>query len=210
MVRILIMFLLALAVRTSSAGETIVCLGDSLTAGRGLSQEEAYPALVEQLAHQDHHDWTLINAGISGDTSADGLHRLAWVLKVKPDLIFVALGANDGLRGMPVAQTTSNLEGIVDACTKASVRVALAGMKLPKNYGAEYRAAFAAIFAPIAAGRHLAFMPFLLQDVGGIPSLNQADGIHPTLAGQRIIATHVYAFLQSALQAQTPASGATK
>jgi acyl-CoA thioesterase I len=178
---------------------TIVCLGDSITAGLGLSEEEAYPALVQGLARQDGRDWRLVNAGVSGDTTAGGLRRIDWLVKGSPDLVLVALGANDGLRGLPVAVSKANLLAIVERLRAAKVRVALAGMYLPMNYGEDYRTAFAALFPAVATEDHLPLLPFLLEGVGGKAELNQADGIHPTAAGQRLIATHVYAFLKSAL-----------
>jgi acyl-CoA thioesterase-1 len=183
---------------------TIVCLGDSITAGRGLSEEEAYPALVQGLARQDGLDWRVVNAGVSGDTTAGGLRRVDWLIKGSPDLVLIALGANDGLRGLPVAASSANLRAIIDRLRAAKVRVALAGMLLPMNYGEDYRSAFAAIFPALAAECHLPLLPFLLEGVGGKAELNQADGIHPTAAGQRLIAAHVYAFLRSALATAGP------
>lgn len=183
---------------------TIVCLGDSITAGLGLSEEEAYPALVQGLARADGLDWRLVNAGVSGDTTAGGLRRVAWLVKGSPDLVLVALGANDGLRGLPVAVSRANLLAIIDRLRAAKVQVALAGMVLPMNYGEDYRTAFAALFPALAAEHHLPLLPFLLEGVGGKPELNQADGIHPTAAGQRLIAAHVYAFLRSTLAVGGP------
>jgi acyl-CoA thioesterase-1 len=175
---------------------TIVCLGDSLTAGRGLDEADAYPALVQELAHADHLAWTVVNAGVSGDTSAGGLRRLGWTLKARPDWLFVALGANDGLRGQPPEETRRNLDAICAQAVAAGTRVALAGMILPANYGAEHRAAFAALFPAIAAERKLPLLPFLLAGVAGKAELNQADGIHPTAEGQHLVARTVYAFLK--------------
>jgi acyl-CoA thioesterase-1 len=183
---------------------TIVCLGDSLTAGRGLDEAQAYPALVQELAHRDGLDWTLVNAGVSGDTTAGGLRRVAWLTRAKPDLAFVALGANDGLRGLPLDQTRANLAAICDRFQAAGVRVALAGMLLPANYGEPYRDDFAKLFPALAAERKLPLMEFLLKDVGGKAELNQADGIHPTAEGQRMIAANVYAFLKPLLAERRP------
>ena len=196
MLRLLLLVLLAALLGAPLSAATVVCLGDSLTAGRGLDEAEAYPALVQELARADGLTWTVVNAGASGDTSAGGLRRLGWVLKAKPDWLFVALGANDGLRGQPPEQTRANLNAICAQATAAGTKVALAGMQLPANYGEAHRTAFAALFPAIAAERMLPLMPFLLDGVGGKPELNQADGIHPTAEGQRIIARHVYAFLK--------------
>ena len=175
---------------------TIVCLGDSLTAGKGLEEGEAYPALVEQLARADGLDWRVINAGVSGDTSTAGLRRLAWVLKGKPDVVFIALGANDGLRGQPTTVLQDNLIAIIEKCRAASAMVAMAGLQIPTNYGEDYRLAFSGVFPTVAQQQKIPLLPFLLQGVGGVPGLNQADGIHPTAEGQRLMAAQVYAFLK--------------
>ena len=175
---------------------TIVCLGDSLTAGRGVDEDQAFPAVVRRLAQADGLHWTVVNAGVSGDTSAGGLRRVAWLVKSKPDWVLVALGGNDGLRGQPTTAMNDNLIKIVQQFRAAHVRVALAGMRLPTNYGEDYRTAFAAVFPAVATKESVPLLPFLLTDVGGIAKLNQADGIHPTVAGQAIIARTVYAFLK--------------
>lgn len=190
------LLLLLVAFFASLPAATIVCLGDSLTAGRGLDEAEAYPALVQDLARADGLAWAVVNAGVSGDTSAGGLRRLAWVLKAKPTWLFVALGGNDGLRGQPAEETHRNLNAICVQAIAAGTKVALAGMQLPANYGDEHRLAFAKLFPAIAAERTLPLMPFLLDGVGGKPALNQADGIHPTAEGQRIVARNVYTFLK--------------
>jgi len=197
MLRLLLLALLAVMSCVSPLpAATIVCLGDSLTAGRGLDEADAYPAVVQALAHADGLTWTVVNAGVSGDTSAGGLRRLGWVLKAKPAWLFVALGGNDGLRGQQPEETKRNLDAICAQAAAAGTKVALAGMQLPANYGEEHRDAFAKLFPAIAAERTLPLMPFLLDGVGGKPALNQADGIHPTAEGQRIVARNVYAFLK--------------
>jgi acyl-CoA thioesterase-1 len=179
----------------STQAATILCLGDSLTAGYGLEEHQAWPALVQARATADQRGWTVVNAGVSGDTSAGGVRRLGWALRAKPDLVLVALGGNDGLRGVAPAQTRENLAAIVDQCRAAGARVALAGMRLPVNYGPEHRVAFAEVFPDLARAKDVPLLPFLLEGVGGDPTLNQADGIHPTADGQRRIADLVYAFL---------------
>ncbi len=198
-VLIRLVLVMSLASVTAARAATIVCLGDSLTAGRGLAEEEAFPALVEALAKADGHTWTVVNAGISGDSTAGGLSRVAWALKAKPDLVLVALGGNDGLRGLPLAKTRENLEAIVDKLRAGGATVAIAGMMLPVNYGEDYRTGFAKLFPEVAESRKAPLMPFLLEGVGGKPELNQADGIHPTAEGQRIVAAHVYTFLKPLL-----------
>jgi acyl-CoA thioesterase-1 len=179
---------------------TIVCLGDSLTAGYGLSEEQAYPAMVEELAKQDHRDWRVVNAGVSGDTTAGGLRRVGWVLRAKPDVVLVALGGNDGLRGMKLEQTRQNLADIAARVQGAGVKACIAGMMLPTNYGDDYRAGFAKIFPEVAAQTKSPLLDFLLAGVGGKPGLNQADGIHPTAEGQKLVARTVYDFLVGVLE----------
>jgi acyl-CoA thioesterase-1 len=135
--------------------------------------------------------YRVINAGVSGDTTAGGLRRVDWVLKSRPDLVILELGANDGLRGLKLDETKANLERIIKRCQEASVTVILAGMKLPPNYGAEYTKGFEAIYPALAKQYRLTLMPFFLEGVAGSASLNQADGIHPTAEGYRIIADKV-------------------
>jgi acyl-CoA thioesterase-1 len=182
------------------ASQTLVFLGDSLTAGMGLRSEQAYPALVESLLQADGLDWRVVNAGISGDTTAGGLKRLDWLLRARPKVVFVALGANDGLRGLDVQHTRDNLEAIIVKLQNKGARVVLAGIYLPLNYGPEYTGKFKAVFPFLAKKYRLPLMPFLLQDVAAVPSLNQADGIHPTAEGQAIIARNVFRFLKPILQ----------
>jgi len=182
---------------------TIVCLGDSLTAGHGVDEDQAFPALVQRLAAADHLTWTVINAGVSGDTSAGGLRRVAWLVKGKPDWAFIALGANDGLRGQPASATRDNLIAMIERFRGSGVKVALAGMRMPTNYGEDYRTAFAAVFPQVAQAYAVPLLPFLLEGVAGVPRLNQADGIHPTAEGQQMIARAVYAFLRPLIEQRT-------
>lgn len=189
------LFFLVVTSATAPAA-TIVCLGDSLTAGQGVDEDQAFPAVLQRLAAADKLMWTVVNAGVSGDTSAGGLRRVAWLVKGKPDWVFIALGANDGLRGQPASATRDNLTGMVERFRAAGVKVALGGMRLPTNYGEDYRTAFAAVFPQVAQQHTVPLLPFLLEGVGGVPGLNQADGIHPTVKGQELIARSVYAFLR--------------
>lgn len=182
---------------------TIVCLGDSLTAGQGVDEDQAFPAVMQRLAAADKLTWTVVNAGVSGDTSAGGLRRVAWLVKGKPDWVFIALGANDGLRGQPATATRDNLVAMIERFRAAGVKVALAGMRLPTNYGEDYRTAFAAVFPQVAKEHAVPLLPFLLEGVGGVPRLNQADGIHPTVEGQAAIARSVYAFLRPLVEGGT-------
>ena len=207
MIRLLAVLALVALVGFPAGAATIVCLGDSLTAGYGLSEEQAYPAVVEELAKTDKRDWRVINAGISGDTTAGGLRRVTWAMKAEPDAVLIALGGNDGLRGTKLEQTRSNLEEIVTRVRAGGARPCIAGMMLPTNYGEDYRAGFARIFPEVAEHAQAPLLPFLLDGVGGKPALNQADGIHPTVEGQRIVARTVYRFLIGVLEPQPAGAG---
>jgi acyl-CoA thioesterase-1 len=178
----------------------IVALGDSLTVGLGVARDEAYPALLEARLRQAGFAYRVVNAGVSGDTTAGGLRRLDWVLRSRPEVVIIALGANDGLRGQPVAALRHNLTAIVTRLRESGTRVLLVGMRLPPNYGEAYATDFAEAFRAVARGTSVAFLPFLLAGVAGDPSLNQADGIHPNAAGQRIVADHVWPSLQPLLR----------
>lgn len=174
---------------------TLVFLGDSLTAGLGLPREQAFPALIEARLAAEGRPWTVVNAGISGDTSAGGAARLDWLYRQRVDVLFVCLGANDGLRGMPATETERNLRTILDRARKEGSRVVLAGIQLPENYGREYRAQFAQIFPRLAREYGVPLLPFLLEGVAMNPKLNQSDGIHPNAEGDRIVAQHVWRVL---------------
>ena len=178
---------------------TIVCLGDSLTAGHGVDEDQAFPAVVQHLAQQDGLAWTVTNAGVSGDTSAGGLRRVAWLAKGKPDWVFIALGANDGLRGLSLEQTKANLEAIIRRLREAHVTIVLAGMKLPPNYGEDYTRGFEALYADLARRYNLALIPFFLDGVAADPALNQSDGIHPTGEGYRKIVDTVFKTIEPLL-----------
>jgi acyl-CoA thioesterase-1 len=166
----------------------VVVLGDSLTAGLGLPPDEAYPSLLQKRLKADNYDVEVVNAGVSGDTSADGLRRANWALEGDVRLLILALGANDGLRGLPPEQMKENLQAIIHRARQRGIPVLLAGMEAPPNYGEQYARAFRQVFRDLAHDNKLVFVPFLLQGVAGVPDLNQADGIHPTSAGARRIA----------------------
>jgi acyl-CoA thioesterase-1 len=182
-----------------AAERVIAVLGDSLTAGLGVAPDEAYPALLEARLRREGYDYRVINAGVSGDTSAGGLRRLDWVLRLSPEIVIVALGANDGLRGQPVATLRDNLVAIVQKAHVAGARVLLAGMRVPPNYGAAYARDFAAVFPEVARRTSVALVPFLLEGVAAEVRLNQGDGIHPNAEGQRLIADHVWPHLRALL-----------
>jgi acyl-CoA thioesterase I len=187
----------AAAARTPAP--TVLFLGDSLTAGLGLSEEEAYPARIAAALEARGIAARVVNAGVSGDTTAGGLSRLGWLLRQRPAVVVVALGANDGLRGLPVEQTEANLRRIIEECRRQRARVLLAGMRLPPNYGADYVRRFEAIFPRLARELDVPLEPFLLEGVAADPTLNQADGLHPNAEGQRRVAEHLLPYLLEVL-----------
>jgi acyl-CoA thioesterase I len=174
----------------------VVVLGDSLTAGLGLSADEAYPQLLQQRLNDEGLRYEVINAGVSGDTSAGGLSRLDWALDGDVRVLIVALGGNDALRGLPVQELTHNLSEIIRRAQERQIAVVLAGMEAPPNYGRDYTLAFHQVYPALAKQYHVPLVPFLLQGVGGIERLNQRDGIHPTAEGARILATNVWTVLK--------------
>jgi acyl-CoA thioesterase-1 len=182
------------------AEPVIVALGDSLTAGLGVAAHEAYPALLEGILRREGYRYRVVNAGVSGDTTAGGLRRVDWVLRAHPQVAIVALGANDGLRGLSLAAMGENLERIVRRLREGGARVLLAGMRVPPNYGAEYAREFAAAFPAVARRTGATFMPFLLDGVAAQPSLNQADGIHPNAPGHRVMADRLWPYLKPLLR----------
>ena len=175
-----------------AADRVIVVLGDSLTAGLGVAADEAYPALLDARLKREGYAYRVVNAGVSGDTSAGGLRRIEWVLRQSPEVVIVALGANDGLRGQPVNALRDNLVSIVERAKAAGARVLLAGMRVPTNYGTAYSRDFAAVFPGVAKKTGIPLVPFLLDGVAAQTRLNQADGIHPNVEGQRMIAEHLW------------------
>jgi acyl-CoA thioesterase I len=187
------------ASKTEDERPKIVCLGDSLTAGLGLVETQSYPYLLQQKINDDGFSYEVVNAGVSGDTSAGGLRRLDWALQENVRVLVVALGANDGLRGLSVAEMKENLGKIIETAKGRNIIVILAGMEAPPNYGAEYAAAFRQAYREVALHYKVLFIPFLLAKVAGVSSLNQADGIHPNVAGAAIVADNVWAVLKPVL-----------
>ena len=179
-------------------GKTIVFFGNSLTAGMGLDPNEAFPALIQQKLDSLQLDYKVINAGLSGETTASGKNRLNWVLNQKVDIFVLELGANDGLRGIPLTETRNNLQSIIDTVLQKNpaTEIILAGMQIPPNMGKAYTTEFRDIFPELAEKNNTALIPFLLEDVAGIPALNQGDGIHPTTEGQKIVANNVWETLK--------------
>jgi acyl-CoA thioesterase-1 len=197
--RLLVLTLLPAALAHAQE-PVIVALGDSLTAGLGVAADEAYPALLQARLERHGLRYRVVNAGVSGDTTAGALRRVDWVLRARPAVVVVALGANDGLRGLPVTAMRDNLAAIVTRLRAGGARVLLAGMRLPPNYGADYTREFAEAFPSVARRASVPLVPFLLEGVAGVPALNQADGIHPNAAGQRVVADNVWRALQPLLQ----------
>ena len=196
----------SIAAPSPTSGPLIVALGDSLTAGLGLDIEQAYPAVLERGLRAEGRDVTVVNAGVSGDTTAAGSRRAEWALQGDVRVVIVALGGNDGLRGLPADQMEQNLGEIIALARRRGIAVLLAGMEAPPNYGAAYTAQFRDVFRTLAREHDVTLMPFLLDGVAGDPALNQADGIHPTAAGAAIVAEHVRAALEPLLPALTPAT----
>lgn len=182
----------------------IVVLGDSLTAGYGLLEPQAFPALLQAKLNQDGYKWDVVNAGISGDTSAAGLQRVEWALgQGDVRIVILGLGANDGLRGLPVSEMKKNLAGIIEAAQARGAAVLLAGMEAPPNFGPEYTVSFRQVYRDLAKQYKVTFLPFLLDKVAGNPALNQADGIHPNIEGTRIVAETVWNALRPMVDAPT-------
>jgi len=170
------------------AEPVVLCLGDSLTEGYGVAPEQSYPSLLEKRLRGDGHpELRVVNAGISGSTTASAVSRLRWQLRAKPDVVVLALGGNDGLRGLELSQTEKNLDGAITLAKSKGVRVVLAGMKIPPNYGADYTRRFEAMYPALARKHEVALIPFLLEGVAARPELNLPDGIHPNASGYEIV-----------------------
>jgi acyl-CoA thioesterase-1 len=178
---------------------TIVAVGDSLTAGLGVPEEEAYPAQLEKKLRAAGYDWKVVNAGISGETSSGTLSRINWVMKLRPDIVILETGANDGLRGIDPAVTRKNIDATIRILKQQNVIVVLVGMQMVRNLGQEFTQGFADIYPSLARKHGLILVPFFLQGVAGDPSLNQPDGIHPTAEGYGIITEGIYPFARKAI-----------
>ena len=193
-------------VRTTTAGKTdtddrqvIVAFGDSLTAGAGVEITRNYPSQLQNKINAEGYRYRVVNAGVSGDTSGQGLNRIHDILDLKPSIVIVELGANDGLRGVSVSTTRRNLDSIVIGLKSVNAKVILAGMRVPPNYGPQYTETFRAIFEDVAEHHGIPLIPFFLEGVGGIAALNQDDGIHPTAEGYEIVVENVWRVLQPLL-----------
>jgi acyl-CoA thioesterase I len=186
-------------VTTAPAAGVIVCMGDSLTAGYGVDEDQAYPALLETRLRDDGNAYRVINAGVSGETSSGALARVDWMLTLDPDIVILETGANDGLRGVDPALTRRNIEAIVAKLQARNIIVVLAGMQMVRNLGPDFTRAFGSIYPDIARDANLILIPFFLEGVAGQPDLNQPDGIHPTADGYRIILNHIHPYIVQAI-----------
>jgi acyl-CoA thioesterase-1 len=184
-----------------SNGKKILFFGDSLTAGYGLDVTDAFPAIIQEKLDSLGMDYQVVNAGLSGETTASGRNRMAWVLDDDISVVVLELGANDGLRGIPLEETRKNLQAMVDMIQEKlpQATIVLAGMQIPPNMGPEYTSGFRDIFPELAQKEDLTLIPFLLEGVAGIPELNQGDGIHPTQKGQQLVAENVWEILVEVL-----------
>lgn len=180
----------------------VLFLGDSLSAGYGLREDQAFPALIQEKIDEMGWPFEVVNAGVSGDTTAGGLSRIEWLLKRPPAVLVLELGGNDGLRGIAPEVTESNLQSIVDKVLDANpgARIVIAGMLIPPNLGPDYFRAFQSIFPRLAQRNEAVLIPFLLEGVAGKPELNLPDGIHPTAEGHRIVAEHTWSFIKPVLE----------
>ncbi|QJX46614.1 arylesterase [Hymenobacter taeanensis] len=187
---------------SKAAPQTILFFGNSITAGYGVEPEEAFPALIGQKLDSAGLAYTIVNAGLSGETTAGGRNRVGWVLRQPVSVFVLELGGNDGLRGLPLPDTRRNLQAIIDTVRRRSpqAQIVLAGMQIPPNMGPDYATQFKKLYAELAQKNQVKLIPFLLEGVGGVRKLNQRDGIHPTPAGHRLVARNVWAVLQPILQ----------
>jgi acyl-CoA thioesterase-1 len=186
-------------VQLTDTRPVIAAFGDSLSAGLGVEPGKSYPDDVQRLLDAAGYPYRIVNLGVSGDTTTDGLERMPEVLAIHPAIVILEFGANDGLRGLPVASTQKNLADMVEAFQKAHIAILLAGMTLPRNYGPEYIRSFEQVYVDLAKQYKLARIPFLLEGVGGHPDLTQPDGLHPTAEGATIVARNVMNYLQPLL-----------
>lgn len=198
---LLVLVHVAAAAASALAQErVIVAFGDSLTAGFGVPAEQTYPARLGERLRREGYDYKVVNAGVSGDTTAGGLRRVDWALRLKPEIVIVELGVNDAFRGQKLSAVRANLEQIVARFQGAGARVLLAGMRLPPNYGTRYADDFHRLFGEVARARNVPYIPFFLEGVGAVTHLNQPDGIHPTADGYAIVVDHLWPFLQPLLR----------
>jgi len=197
-------FFFSLALPSDLKGESppvILAFGDSLTAGFGVAEAKNYPSRLQVILKEKGYPHRVVNAGVSGDTTAGGVRRIAWLLRQKPRIVILALGANDGLRGLSIGEMYSNLKQIIEICQKQGARVLLAGMKIPPNYGEEYSQEFVDVYVKLSQEFELCLLPFLLEGVAARREYTQADGIHPLGSGYKIVTATVWKYLEPMLTA---------
>jgi len=192
---VLVLQLAAGAAPAAASERVIVAFGDSLTAGLGVPVAQTYPARLGERLRREGYDYKVVNAGVSGDTTAGGLRRVDWALRLKPDIVILELGVNDALRGQDLASVRANLEQIVTRFQEAGARVLVAGMRLPPNYGTPYADQFYRLFSEVARVRNAPYLPFFLDGVGAVPRLNQSDGSHPTAEGYGLVVENLWPYL---------------
>ncbi len=193
-----------------SYAKKIIILGDSLTEGYGVTQDSAFPVLLQKKMIDDKIDWTLVGSGSSGSTTASGVSRMKWLIRQKPDFIFVILGSNDGLRGLKAEETEKNLNETIQYGLKNNIQIILGQLHVPPNYGKQYSKQFSDIYPRVAKKNKVLLAPFLLENVAGIKDLNLADGIHPNEKGHKKVADNLYPFLKNIMTAKTASKEITK
>lgn len=198
---ILVFIISSLFIHTQDEQKTILFYGDSLTAGYGLAPEFAFPAIIQEELNEEGKNYKVVNAGVSGETSAGGLSRINWVINQKVDILILELGANDGLRGLPLDQTRDNLQSIINKVKGKypDCKIVIAGMMVPPNMGADYASEFSSLYPDLAKKNNANLIPFLLDGVAGDKDLNLADGIHPNVEGHKIVARNVLGVLEPIL-----------
>jgi acyl-CoA thioesterase-1 len=194
-VSLAVLVLQLVAGEAAASERVIVAFGDSLTAGLGVPADETYPARLGERLRREGYDYKVVNAGVSGDTTAGGLRRVEWALRLKPEIVILELGVNDALRGQKLTSVRANLEQLVTRFQAAGARVLVLGMRLPPNYGTPYAEDFFQLFGEVARARNVPHVPFFLEGVGAIPRLNQPDGIHPTAEGYGLVVDHLWPYL---------------
>ena len=198
MCRMLIFLLLSFSFQSAFA-KKLIFLGDSLTEGYGVAQEAAFPQLIKEKFKNDKSEWEISASGSSGSTSASTLSRLKWISKEKPDVVFILMGSNDGLRGLKVDETEKNLSASIEWAKENKIKIILGQLYVPPNYGKEYSKQFSSLFPKLAKKYKVVLGPFLLDGVAGNPKLNQADAIHPNEKGHKIVAENIYQYLKKEL-----------
>ena len=198
--KVILIFLLSVLLNQTAVAKKLIFLGDSLTEGYGVAQEKAFPSIIATKFKNDKSNWILISSGSSGSTSASTLSRLKWVAKDKPDIIFILMGSNDGLRGLKIEETEKNLTAAIEWAKNNNIKIILGQLRVPPNYGKDYDKKFLELYPRLAKKLKVPLAPFLLDDVAGNPKLNQADGIHQNEKGHAVIAENIYKYLKKELK----------